>query len=697
MVPAPSQTQAYPAFVATSGLDAACLEQLELDVDLTMSRRGMPGVVAYPLLTLAFALATPLGSRLPLFSLLITAASILAGAARFRVLTNRPDTRSTRARRAAWRRAAGAAAFASAALWGADVGVAIYVLGIGLTTQGMLLALSGIAVGLTYSYSPRTAFMRRLIVVVLGPTFCAALAVHAPGVAALLFAFGAYLLILGRHLGVEHWQSVVGFAQLRIGRDALRLVLDNVEQGLLTLDHGGRVATERSATLERWFGSCEPDMRFVDYLRPLDPAMADFFEVMWDVLIDSLREPELLDLMVQQLPTRLSVGARTFDLSYRPIVQDGVAGNAFVRMLVVISDVTSLIAKERVERLQREQVEIFDRIMRDRVGVDELRLEASRTVALICAVPPLPLSVFQRTVHTLKGNAATFGLGSLAEICQRIETEAGELLAVPPAACLAELDARWREVEAMLAGFLDRDTSTRVDVQRDDVQELLAAVRRGAPQDVLAATIEAWELEPMTRRLHRIAGQVRHLARILGKGEVRVVEEPNGVRLDAKAWSAFWSALVHVTRNAVDHGLEKPQERVASGKLEPPTISLRTRNIGNELVIELEDDGRGVRWDLIAAKARGLGLAAETHDDLVAALFSDGLTTCEAVSETSGRGIGTGAVRVACEALDGRVEVISESGRGTVFRFRFPRRVLDARVVPLPGSEDQNWPGLMYG
>jgi two-component system chemotaxis sensor kinase CheA len=204
------------------------------------------------------------------------------------------------------------------------------------------------------------------------------------------------------------------------------------------------------------------------------------------------------------------------------------------------------------------------------------------------------------------------------------------------------------------------------------VEELLAAIRRGEPPSVLAGIVHGWARESMVDRLGRIADQVRRLGRAAGKGEVRVFTEPNDLRLDGEVWASFWSALVHVLRNAVDHGIEAPEERAAAGKLHPPTIVVRTFIAGDRLVIEVADDGRGVAWEKIAAKAREAGLPAETQEHLVAALFSDGLSTGDGLTELSGRGVGAGAVRVECEARGGRVEVRSERGRGTTFSFIFP-------------------------
>ena len=100
-------------------------------------------------------------------------------------------------------------------------------------------------------------------------------------------------------------------------------------------------------------------------------------------------------------------------------------------------------------------------------------------------------------------------------------------------------------------------------------------------------------------------------------------------------------------------------------------------------MIELSDDGRGVDWQRVAAKAQALGLRHATRADLVEALFADGLSTRDQVSEVSGRGVGMAAVRSACAALGGAVQVLDREGGGTVVQFRFARQTERQRQLLL--------------
>jgi two-component system chemotaxis sensor kinase CheA len=192
--------------------------------------------------------------------------------------------------------------------------------------------------------------------------------------------------------------------------------------------------------------------------------------------------------------------------------------------------------------------------------------------------------------------------------------------------------------------------------------------------------ILAWRLEPTRIRLRRIAEQAEALAARLGKGPIAVDIESNELRLAPERWASFWSAAVHVVRNAIDHGLGDPEAR-SLAKQAGGRLVLRTRLQDDAFTIEFSDNGRGIAWDAVKRKAASLGLPTRTRADLVQALFADGLSTRDSVTDVSGRGIGLGAARSACQELGGTVEVESEEGQGTTIRFVWPAKSLSASVA----------------
>jgi two-component system chemotaxis sensor kinase CheA len=134
---------------------------------------------------------------------------------------------------------------------------------------------------------------------------------------------------------------------------------------------------------------------------------------------------------------------------------------------------------------------------------------------------------------------------------------------------------------------------------------------------------------------------------------------------------SFLGVLIHVVRNSVDHGIEGPDERLRVGKPRAGRVSIESRLDGAAFVIVVEDDGRGIDWDTIRQRARLRALPYATENDLEEALFTDGITTRDAVTDLSGRGVGLSAVRQICAQMGGSIQVQSRRGLGTRFEFRF--------------------------
>jgi len=164
------------------------------------------------------------------------------------------------------------------------------------------------------------------------------------------------------------------------------------------------------------------------------------------------------------------------------------------------------------------------------------------------------------------------------------------------------------------------------------------------------------------------------------------------VELDTRVLDAVADSLRHLVTNAVDHGCEAPAARVANGKPARCTITVAARAAGSTVVIEVSDDGRGVDEDALRATAVARGLLPEdttaTGPALLQVMFSPGFSTVDAVTRSSGRGIGLDVVRTVVEDLSGALEVLSEPGSGTTFVITLPvtlgvLRCLLARV----GSE----------
>jgi len=210
----------------------------------------------------------------------------------------------------------------------------------------------------------------------------------------------------------------------------------------------------------------------------------------------------------------------------------------------------------------------------------------------------------------------------------------------------------------------------------------------------LQASVMSIRMLPVKTVFQKFPRLVRDLARSLGK-EVQFAVEGESIELDKTILEQIGDPLVHLVRNAVDHGLEPPGERTASGKSPAGRVTLRAINEAGAVVIQVVDDGRGLDADAIKRKAVEKGLLtldAAASMSAVAAfqlVFLPGLTTAQKVTDVSGRGVGMDVVRNNIRNLQGTIDIQSERGSGSTFSVKLPTSLMISKGILLEaGSEE---------
>jgi len=457
----------------------------------------------------------------------------------------------------------------------------------------------------------------------------------------------------------------------------MRLVLDNVNEGFITLSAEGVMASERSRVVDEWFGpGMAGDTLWAFWSRVSRPFAVEF-RLAWEQLKDGMLP---LSLCLSQLPDRLSHDGRTWSMTYLPFGTD----DRFEGMLVVIADITEKLAHEREESAQQELMQSFKRLMLDRSGFTAFLNEGTEMVNKIRSGGWAPDSVeMKRTLHTLKGNTALMGLGFVAKICHNLEDHLEYSGEISPQ-LLEQLDERWNTIRGHVNNFVGDDSRRMVEIPAAEYSLLIAKFSNTADKQALVHQLLKWQLEPVSRYFDRMAEQARALALRLGKGNITVHLDGGNIRVDGERWASLFSELTHVVRNAVDHGLEEMIERKAAGKPKSGTIIFKAYTRNDRLVFEIKDDGRGIAWDSVREKAKQLGLPHATHADLVDALCYDGLSTREAATQISGRGVGMAALKTQVLERHGRIEATSTAGVGTTISLSFPLSHKSDVLVDVP-------------
>ncbi|HEY5062325.1 MAG TPA: chemotaxis protein CheA [Gemmatimonadaceae bacterium] len=344
-------------------------------------------------------------------------------------------------------------------------------------------------------------------------------------------------------------------------------------------------------------------------------------------------------------------------------------------------------------------------IMGTAPAIDDLQRETFSGEFAMRVVTPLDAADIERTVRGC-GNVADVQVGDDEQPVTLLHAAAVDSTAptAPTAPAVASSDALAARPAAVRARHV------RIDVRRLDnlmnlIGELVIARGRltqiaGAIRDAsldetvtessrliteLRDEITASRMVPVSQVFDRFPRVVRDAARAVGK-QVTFVVEGKEIDLDRSMLDDIADSIVHLLRNAIDHGIEGPEVRVAAGKDPTGRVTLSAERDRSAVVIKVTDDGKGIDRQRVLARAKRDGLvdAAKhdlTEDDLLRLLARPGFSTAEQVTDLSGRGVGVDAVYTRVRALGGAMDIRSVPGAGTTMILRLPLTLAIVRAV----------------
>jgi two-component system chemotaxis sensor kinase CheA len=238
--------------------------------------------------------------------------------------------------------------------------------------------------------------------------------------------------------------------------------------------------------------------------------------------------------------------------------------------------------------------------------------------------------------------------------------------------------------------------------KKDDLLKKL-----GDANAFMEKTLSQLQKNVMKIRMHPISQIFRKFPRVVRdlsleqKKQVQLVMHGGKTELDKSILDVIGEPLIHLVRNAVDHGIEPPDVREQAGKPRTGTITLQAAHESNQIVIQVMDDGKGLDTDMVRKKSVEKGIktpeeaARLSDDETIDLIFSSGFSTAEEVTDISGRGFGMDIVRMTVESLKGRIQINSKMGEGTTFTLRLPLTLaiiramlfwVDDRLLALPMS-----------
>ncbi len=358
----------------------------------------------------------------------------------------------------------------------------------------------------------------------------------------------------------------------------------------------------------------------------------------------------------------------------------------------------------------------------DRVGTetdDNLRTEQgeakpkkkTETVSAGKTAESKPVSLGNRggdtiRVSTEKLDGLMVGMGELLGARMRMEQRLGELKSVQTV--LGGWEKHWRkirakkrDVERRVKGDPDLETLTafftRNEIHLNDVGQKINRLCELLEGDYRHLALLTDDIQDGVRRVRMVPvstlfdlfpRMIRNIAREKGK-EVQLILEGVETEIDRQVLEGLKDPLTHLLRNAIDHGIELPDQRLEKGKSREGTIYLKALQRGNHIVLEVSDDGAGINLPAVRGAAVKNNLISPVDaekmglDETIDLLFQSGLSTHAAVTELSGRGVGMDVVREQLENLHGQVKTYTEMNKGTTFTLILPLTLATIHVLML--------------
>ncbi len=507
-------------------------------------------------------------------------------------------------------------------------------------------------------------------------------------------------------------------------------ILDNMSEGIFTIDPRGLVNPQFSAACRTIFGprpvAGERALELLEVTATGTGQEAHARTSFW--LENIFGADELQWALASADPVASTVYHSPPDgpgeplvkhlrLEYAPIYKESVVAKVMV-IAKDVTDVTRLEAKvELGERRNRENLERVAEIAHLDPELFETFLAESRDILAACeerigtlgadgGAAPTRVNELFRLAHTLKGNARIFKIATVQNCAHELEDTLASIrdgdgsLEPDMLARLRGHVARLRELfldlerlgervllaagEPRRAGAVVRIAAARIVELRRAYKEFTRATAAGGlplgvreHSEQLARAVQGLTLVPIGDVLDRMRKMVLDLAREAGKTIDDLLVEGGDVLVDTKLADRLRDVLVHALRNAVDHGIEQPDER-PSRKPARGRVSVRCAWHGADLVIDVDDDGRGIDLSVVRARGVALRLFDDEHaallrdDELFELLFRPGFSTATKVTELSGRGVGLDVIRTTICELRGHVSLRSRLGDGTTVTLRIP-------------------------
>jgi two-component system chemotaxis sensor kinase CheA len=467
-------------------------------------------------------------------------------------------------------------------------------------------------------------------------------------------------------------------------------ILDNLDSGFLIFDKAGKVQPGYSKISELYFGEGLAEKKVEEILK-IDPKIWGNIESWREILFNNVLP--FKDACLLGPGSYEKMEGRHIELGYRPILN----GSALEGVVLIASDKT--VERELFRKFEEEKarVDLIIKITTNRDAFLDFIRESRSFIGALNAELANPgnaeidLESAFRTMHTLKGNSAMYSCTRIKSVAHELESDLMEIRSRAGAgfrdylpklrAGLAALDEEVSHVLEHHKALLGEMGAENVELRRVTVttntlsileKALLENFRRDS--GIYRMFMDNFVLEPLLPSIKKLEPVAQSVAERRQKLIKPVKWTGEGTRVRIEHYKKLVAALVHFFRNAVDHGIETPDERELAGKDPEGQITVVLESLADDddprLVLRMSDDGKGIDPEFIRKKIveKGLATAEEAAklDDnaVIQYVFKNGFSTADVVSDLSGRGVGLDAIAYEAKRLSGRAYVTSQKGKG---------------------------------
>ena len=471
--------------------------------------------------------------------------------------------------------------------------------------------------------------------------------------------------------------------------EQVKALLDNAGQGFLTCNELLQLEPDYSKECLNIFNRTQLSGEIVRLLVPDNIPLQELYTEVFSEVFNPEQPATMVSTYLSLLPTELTINEQSCQVQYKKISDK--------QIMVILSDISEHKKLQQALLKQQEQSNFIVYALIHASEVRETLMALQQFLDKHCIVnsdvkalsqPTKHWIELYRDVHTFKGILAQINCPGLPELLHKLEDQLQLIIrqdthvTTPP-----RYDVNFNEVAGKLAEVIDLlkqhlgahffKQEKTLPVSMSLIKQLHTALV-GQGNTVLANALLQLQFKTLKEALSTHFSTTERLASQHGKILHNVVYQGDEIFLDTHLYQPLFNVLVHLFRNAVDHGIETPEERIASGKPAEARILCIAKIDTNQLSISISDDGRGIAVDNVKEQAlrRGIlddsSLDSLSNEEALQLIFSEDLSTKSEITELSGRGMGLAAVKNQCNQFSASIRVSSTLGKGTRFDISLP-------------------------